>query len=99
MYLNREKRRTIECTSIILQVAAFFVFLLGGAAVYATIKVWLFIDALYWADYTLLIIGIGNLAPKTHLRRSLLFPYASAGIMNTGLVISSMRYSQRTYDN
>ncbi|QRD92167.1 TOK2 potassium channel [Aspergillus flavus] len=85
VYLNREKRRTIECTSIILQVAAFFVFLLGGAAVYATIKVWLFIDALYWADYTLLIIGIGNLAPKTHLRRSLLFPYASAGIMNTGL--------------
>ncbi|PIG82453.1 hypothetical protein AARAC_004858 [Aspergillus arachidicola] len=72
VHLNREERRTIECTSIILRVAAFFVFLLGGAAVYATIE------------------GIGNLAPKTHLGRSLLFPYASAGIMNTGLVISSM---------
>ncbi|KAB8222976.1 TOK2 potassium channel [Aspergillus novoparasiticus] len=90
VHLNREERRTIECTSIILRVAAFFVFLLGGAAVYATIEGWLFMDALYWADYTLLTIGIGNLAPKTHLGRSLLFPYASAGIMNTGLVISSM---------
>ncbi|GFG14140.1 outward-rectifier potassium channel TOK1 [Aspergillus udagawae] len=90
VHLNRKERRAIECTSIILRVAAFFVFLLGGAAVYATIEGWLFMDALYWADYTLLTIGIGNLAPKTHLGRSLLFPYASAGILNTGLVISSM---------
>ncbi|KAB8267141.1 TOK2 potassium channel [Aspergillus minisclerotigenes] len=73
VHLNREERRTIECTSIILRVAAFFVFLLGGTAVYATIEGWLFMDALYRADYTLPTIGIGNLAPKTHLGRSLLF--------------------------
>ncbi|GIK06649.1 hypothetical protein Aspvir_002299 [Aspergillus viridinutans] len=90
VHLTHEERRTVECTSIILRVTAFCVFLLGGAAVYATIEGWAFMDALYWADYTLLTIGIGNIAPKTHLGRSLLFPYASAGILNTGLVITSM---------
>jgi hypothetical protein len=90
VHLTHDERRTVECTSIILRVAAFSVFLLAGAAVYATIEGWTFMDAFYWADYTLLTIGIGNIAPKTHLGRSLLFPYASAGILNTGLVITSI---------
>ncbi|KAF7169113.1 hypothetical protein CNMCM5623_001921 [Aspergillus felis] len=89
-HLTHEERRTVECTSIILRATTFFAFLLGGAAVYATIEGWTFMDALYWADYTLLTIGIGNIVPKTHLGRSLLFPYASAGIFNAGLVITSM---------
>ncbi|KAF4187879.1 hypothetical protein CNMCM7927_003086 [Aspergillus lentulus] len=90
VHLTHEERRTVECTSIILRVTAFSVFLLAGGAVYATIEGWTFMDAFYWADYTLLTIGIGNIAPKTHLGRSLLFPYASAGILNTGLVITSI---------
>ncbi|KAH1944130.1 hypothetical protein KXW30_007370 [Aspergillus fumigatus] len=90
VHLTHDERRTVECTSIILRVGAFSVFLLAGAAVYATIEGWTFMDALYWADYTLLTIGIGNIAPKTHLGRSLLFPYVSAGILNTGLVITSI---------
>ncbi|EAW19877.1 potassium channel family protein [Aspergillus fischeri NRRL 181] len=90
VHLTHDERQTVECTSIILRVGAFSVFLLAGAAVYATIEGWTFMDALYWADYTLLTIGIGNIAPKTHLGRSLLFPYASAGILNTGLVITSI---------
>ncbi|RHZ52751.1 hypothetical protein CDV55_103631 [Aspergillus turcosus] len=90
VHLSHEERRTVECTSIILRATAFCVFLLVGAAVYATIEGWTFMDALYWADYTLLTIGIGNIAPETHLGQSMLFPYASAGILNTGLVISSI---------
>ncbi|KAF7116120.1 hypothetical protein CNMCM5793_004140 [Aspergillus hiratsukae] len=90
VHLTHEERRTVECTSIILRASAFCVFLLVGAAVYATIEGWTFMDALYWADYTLLTIGIGDVAPKTHLGQSLLFPYASAGILNTGLVITSI---------
>ncbi|PKX90093.1 potassium channel family protein [Aspergillus novofumigatus IBT 16806] len=90
VHLTHGERRTVECTSIILRVAAFSVFLLAGAAVYASIEGWTFMDALYWADYTLLTIGIGNIAPQTHLGRSLLFPYVSAGILNTGLVITSI---------
>jgi hypothetical protein len=54
------------------------------------IEGWSLMDALYWADFTLLTVGIGNIAPKTHLGRSLLFPYASAGLMNAGLVISAI---------
>jgi hypothetical protein len=90
VHLTDQERRTVECTSIILRATAFCVFLLVGAAAYATIEGWSFMDALYWADYTLLTIGIGNVAPKTHLGQSLLFPYASAGILNTGLVITSI---------
>ncbi|KAL5364378.1 hypothetical protein BJX96DRAFT_168223 [Aspergillus floccosus] len=90
VHLTHEERRTIECTSIILRVTAFGAFLLGGAAVYTVIEGWSFMDALYWADFTLLTVGIGNIAPKTHLGRSLLFPYVSAGLMNAGLVISAI---------
>lgn len=90
VHLTHEERRTIECTRIILRVTAFGAFLLGGAAVYTAIEGWSLMDALYWADFTLLTVGIGNIAPKTHLGRSLLFPYVFAGLMNAGLVISAI---------
>ena len=80
----------IECTSVILRLITFMVFLLGGAAVYSAIEGWSFMDAVYFTDYTLLTIGVGNFVPKTHLGRSLLFPYATAGIIALGLVISSI---------
>jgi potassium channel subfamily K len=88
--LSHEDRRTVECTSIILQTITFAVFLLGGAAVYSAIEGWSLMDALYFTDYTLLTIGIGNIVPQTHLGRSLLFPYAAGGIIALGLVISSI---------
>ncbi|KAJ5382069.1 uncharacterized protein N7496_004497 [Penicillium cataractarum] len=83
-------RRLIECTSIVFRVNIFVIFLLGGAAIYSSIEGWSLIDALYFTDYTLLTIGIGNLTPQTHLGRSLLFPYATSGIVSLGLVITSM---------
>ncbi|KAJ6003411.1 hypothetical protein N7451_005958 [Penicillium sp. IBT 35674x] len=83
-------RRKIECTSIVLRITSFAILLLGGAAVYSDIEGWSLMDSLYFTDYTLLTIGIGNLAPKTHLGRSLLFPFATMGITSLGLVITSV---------
>jgi hypothetical protein len=83
-------KRLIECTSIVFRVNIFIIFLLGGAATYSSIEGWSLIDALYFTDYTLLTIGIGNLTPQTHLGRSLLFPYATSGIVSLGLVITSV---------
>lgn len=83
-------RRKIECTSIVFRVTNFAILLLGGAAVYSTIEGWTLMDALYFTDYTLLTIGLGNLVPQTHLGRSLLFPYATLGITSLGLVITAV---------
>ncbi|KAE8330599.1 hypothetical protein BDV39DRAFT_202007 [Aspergillus sergii] len=89
--LSRHDRQTVEYTSIILRTITFIAFLTGGAGVYSAVEGWSFMDALYFTDYTVLTIGIGNIVPKTHLGRSLLFPYATAGIITLGLVITSIR--------
>jgi hypothetical protein len=83
-------RRKIECTSIVFRVVTFIILLLGGAAVYSTIEGWSLMDALYFTDYTLLTIGLGNIAPQTHLGRSLLFPYATLGITSLGFLVTAV---------
>ncbi|EAW09339.1 potassium channel family protein [Aspergillus clavatus NRRL 1] len=90
-HYSREYRLTANQRSLMLQTILFLVYLLGGAAVYARIEKWQYLEAVYWADFTLLTIGIGDFAPKTHLGRGLLFPYAVGGILILGLIISSIR--------
>jgi potassium channel subfamily K len=90
-HYSREYNLTTSQRTLMLQTIIFCIYLLGGAAVYAKIEHWRFLDALYWADYTLLTIGVGNFAPTTHLGRGLLFPYAVGGIIILGLIISSIR--------
>ncbi|RJE17529.1 Potassium channel [Aspergillus sclerotialis] len=90
-HYSREYKLTNSQRSLMLQTIIFLIYLLGGSAVYARIEDWDFLDAVYWADYTLLTIGIGNFAPVTHLGRSLLFPYAVGGILSLGLIVSSIR--------
>ena len=51
---------------------------------------WSFLDAVYWADVTILTVGIGEFTPHTHLGRSLLFPYAIGGVCVLGLVVGSI---------
>ncbi|KAJ6108695.1 hypothetical protein N7523_010018 [Penicillium sp. IBT 18751x] len=87
---GRADRRKIEYTSIVFRINTFVILLLGGAAMYSSIEGWSLMDALYFTDFTLLTIGIGNLAPQTHLGRSLLFPYAALGITSLGFVITAV---------
>jgi potassium channel subfamily K len=77
--------------TLMLQTISFLVYLMLGALVYSHIEGWLYLDALYWADFTLLTVGIGDFSPATHLGRGLLFPFAIGGIIILGLVIGSIR--------
>lgn len=74
-----------------LQTIGFVVYLLLGALVFSTVEGWDFLDAVYWADVTLLTVGLGDYSPSTHAGRSLLFPFAFGGIVMVGLVIGSIR--------
>lgn len=87
----REFELTTIQRTLMLQTIVFMVYLLAGAAVYARVESWKFLDAVYFAEFTLLTVGIGDIAPLTHLGRSLLFPFAIGGIVILGLVIGSIR--------
>lgn len=89
-YPRQFELTTIQRT-LMLQTIVFMVYLLAGAAVYARVESWKFLDAVYFAEFTLLTVGIGDIAPLTHLGRSLLFPFAIGGIVILGLVIGSIR--------
>ena len=82
---------TMSQRTLMLQTISYMVYLLGGAAIFARVEKWKFADAVYWANFTLLTVGIGDFVPVTHLGRSLLFPYGIGGIVILGLVIGSIR--------
>ncbi len=88
---GQEFKLTVKQRTLMLQTVGFLGHLLVGAAVYSYIEGWRFLDAVYWADFTLLTVGIGNYSPATHLGRSLLIPYATSGIIGLGLLVSSIR--------
>ena len=78
--------------TLMLQTISFSLYLALGAGVFARIEGWEFTDGVYWADYTLLTIGLGSDYPlNTTLARMLLIPYAAIGITMIGLVVSSVR--------
>lgn len=75
-----------------LQTISFTLYLALGAGVFSTAEGWSFTDGVYWADYTLLTVGLGtDFPPVTTLGRMLLIPYAAFGITLLGLVVSSVR--------
>jgi len=65
----------------------FMAYLLLGALVFSKVEGWGYLDAVFWADVTILTVGFGDFKPETHLGRCLLFPYASFGIFILFLVI------------
>ncbi|KAL9027018.1 MAG: hypothetical protein Q9196_004404 [Gyalolechia fulgens] len=87
----QEFKLTMSQRTLMLQTISYMVYLLAGAAVYYRVEGWKFLDCVYFTNYTLLTIGIGNYAPKTHTGRALLFPYAIGGIVILGLVVGSIR--------
>jgi potassium channel subfamily K len=74
-----------------LQSILFSFYLALGAGVFSAIEGWSFTDGLYWADYTVLTIGLGTDFPlTTTLGRMLLIPYAPFGIIMVGLLVRSV---------
>lgn len=91
-HYEKEFRLTVSQRTLMLQTIGFMMYLLLGALVFKTVEGWDFLDAVYWADFTLFTVGIGDdFTPKTHTGRSLLFPFAIGGIIMVGLVIGSIR--------
>ncbi|KAL9100286.1 MAG: hypothetical protein Q9163_004318 [Psora crenata] len=90
-HYSKEFKLTMSQRTLMLQTISFMGYVVGGAAVYARIEGWMFLDALYFTNFTLLTVGIGDYTPATHLGRALLFPYAFGGIVILGLVIGSIR--------
>ncbi|KAL9609471.1 MAG: hypothetical protein Q9167_005756 [Letrouitia subvulpina] len=87
----KEFTLTMSQRTLMLQTISFMFYMLAGAAVYSKVEGWKFLDAVYFTNYTLLTVGIGDYAPLTHTGRALLFPYAVGGIVTLGLVVGSIR--------
>jgi potassium channel subfamily K len=88
----REFRLTASQRTLMLQTIAFMIYLLIGAVIFSYVEGWMFLDAVFWASFTLLTIGLGGeFVPRTHTGRSLLIPYAIGGLVTVGLVIGSIR--------
>ncbi|KAL1968149.1 hypothetical protein VTN77DRAFT_2280 [Rasamsonia byssochlamydoides] len=90
-HYEREFKLTKSQRTLMMQTIGFLFYMLAGSAVYAHIEGWRYTDALYWTDFTLLTIGLGQPVPRSHLGRGLLFPYAFGGIVIIGIVIGSVR--------
>lgn len=91
-HFDKGFRLTMAQRTLMLQTMAFLVYLLLGALVFSHVEQWEYLDALYWADLTLLTIGLGSdFHPQTHTGRTLLFFFAIGGIIIIGLVIGSIR--------
>jgi potassium channel subfamily K len=91
-HYSKDFQLTPSQRTLMLQTIGFMVYLLLGALVFSKVEGWQFLDAVFWADFTLLTVGIGGeFVPKTHTGRSLLFPYAIGGLIMVGLVIGSVR--------
>ncbi|CAF9941181.1 MAG: Potassium channel [Alectoria fallacina] len=77
--------------NLILQTMMFFFWLAGGAAVFAKVEGWSYVDSLYFCDVTVLTVGFGDFYPTNDVGRGLVFPYSVGGIIILGLMVSSIR--------
>lgn len=83
--LNDEQR------NLILQTMLFFIWLAGGAGVFAKVSDFQYVDMLYFCDVTILTIGFGDFHPINDIGRGLIFPYSVGGIIILGLMVNSIR--------
>ncbi len=79
-----------EQRNLILQTMMFFIWLGGGAGVFARIEGWTYPDAVYFCDVTILTIGFGDFFPTDDVGRGLVFPYSVGGTIILGLMVSSI---------
>ncbi|CZR68839.1 related to potassium channel [Phialocephala subalpina] len=95
-YRRRHSRDDIRLAATTLRSLAFYtiIYLLHlflGALVFSRLEGWAYLDGVYWAETTLLTIGLGDFAPTTTAGRALLFPYAILGIISLGLTLGAIR--------
>jgi potassium channel subfamily K len=92
---------TDDQRTLILQMTAFVVWLLIGAAIFQKVLGISFADALYFCDITVLTLGFGDVVATTSVGRGLIWPYAVIGIIQLGLVIGSIHQFAKEvhYDN
>jgi potassium channel subfamily K, other eukaryote len=90
-HLSKEERAEVQFAKghrrLMRLTVIFMAYILLGAAVFFHIEGWRYLDAVYWADVTILTIGFGDFKPSTILGRALLIPYATGGIFILFLVI------------
>ncbi|KAH0536720.1 hypothetical protein FGG08_006428 [Glutinoglossum americanum] len=77
--------------TLMLQTMMFFIWLGGGAAVFARVCHWSYVDSIYFCDVTILTVGFGDLFPINDTGRGLVFPFSVGGIVILGLVVNSIR--------
>ena len=80
-----------EQRNLILQTMMFFFWLAGGAGVFSKVCGWSYVDALYFADVTILTVGFGDFYAPNDAGRGLVFPYSVGGIIILGLMVTSIR--------
>lgn len=92
---------TDDQRTLILQMTAFVLWLLIGAAIFQRVLGISFADALYFCDITVLTLGFGDIVATTPVGRGLVWPYAVVGVITLGLVVSSIHRfaSEVHYDN
>ena len=81
---------TDEQRNLILQTMMFFLWLAGGAAVFAHVDGWSYSDALYFCDVTILTVGFGDFSPTNDTARGLILPFTVGGIIILGLMVTSI---------
>ncbi|KAH6645854.1 hypothetical protein BKA67DRAFT_695807 [Truncatella angustata] len=69
----------------------YLTYLLFGALLFSRIEGWVYLDGVYWAQTTLLTIGLGDIVPTTTAGRALLVPYSIGGVVLLGLTLAAIR--------
>ena len=90
-HYSDEFKLSLSQRSLMLQTILFLTYVLASGGIYSTIEDWTYLDANYFVIVTLFTIGFGDLTPKTHLGRSLFFPFAVGGILFVGVIIANIR--------
>lgn len=90
-HYSDEFKLSMSQRSLMLQTVLFLAYVLGSAAIYSKIEGWNYLDSVYFVIITVFTIGFGDFVPKTHLGRSLFFPFAVGGILLVGVIIGNIR--------
>ncbi len=88
---SKEFHLTSSQRTLMLQTMSFLTYLMLGALVFSYLEDWEYLDGVYWADVTLLTVGLGDYHPTTNITRGLLIPFAIGGVLMVGLVVGSIR--------